>query len=98
MIKYPNKNILYQAAINQWGKPLQYGLLSEEVGELLVAVNKYRRGKVPKGAVIEEIADVRIMLEQIAYLLDIKNSSINKKTTEKLDKMKEMLNRNTDAP
>ena len=90
MIDYPNKNILYQKAINNWGKELQYGMLSEEVGELLSAINKYRRGRVDKKAVIEEIADVRIMLEQISFMLDITDPSLHHTIQKKLDKMSKM--------
>jgi len=39
-----------------------------EVGELLSALNKYKRGRATKEDVITEIADVQIMCEQLAFV------------------------------
>ena len=50
----------------------QLNILQEECAELIQAASKYRRnGSVD---IIEEIADVYIMLDQIVYLLDKKHS------------------------
>lgn len=67
-----------------YGYDVQSNQLIEECAELIQAVSKYRRalsgaenrGVVFSGAVafenlIEEIADVEVMLEQIKYLLQI---------------------------
>lgn len=57
----------------------QYGLLSqldmmvEECGELIVAINHYKRQRVKEDEVIEEIADVWIVLVQLALLLGQKD-------------------------
>ena len=44
--------------------------LTEEVGELLVALSHHRRERVTKTAVIEEIADVSLIMELILFMLD----------------------------
>lgn len=49
---------LYKQAFNYYGMDQNCGFLSEECGELLSAVNKYRRGRNTKNDVIEELADV----------------------------------------
>lgn len=56
-----------------YGLDAQINQSMEEMAELIQALNKYRRsnGTQPLGNVIEEIADVEIMLEQLKYLLDI---------------------------
>ena len=50
----------------------------EEMAELMVALNKFKRyGKIQrktrKKAIITEIADVYIMISQLSYLLDCEN-------------------------
>lgn len=84
--------------------------LFEEVGELIVAVNKaYRLQKINicpffdevamerKNAfnnVIEEIADVTIMLEQIKYLLSISDTDIDQIIEQKLNRQLERIEKN----
>ena len=73
--------------------------LFEEVGELIVAVNKYHRAlelydieyesaflDIRKYDIAEEIADVTIMIEQIKYLLNLNNDDIEKFIEHKLDR------------
>lgn len=59
---------IYEAALDKWGLDLQINMVSEECAELIIALNKWRRGKpgtVDLRTIAEEIADVRIMLEQM---------------------------------
>ena len=50
-----------------WGADAQFNMACEEVGELISALNKYRRGRITdEKEVITEIADVQIMAEQLA--------------------------------
>ena len=62
------KQELYRTAIRTWGKEGQIDMFHEEVGELLSALNKYKRGRVKAEEVITEIADVQIMVEQLAEM------------------------------
>ena len=55
------KQDLYRQTIQRWGKEGQIDMFHEEVGELLSALNKYKRGRVPAKEVVTEIADVQIM-------------------------------------
>ena len=51
----------------------------EELAELIQALSKYNRGKENAlENVIEEIADVEIMIEQLKYLLNIKEEQVEK--------------------
>ena len=43
-------------------------MFHEEVGELLSALNKHKRGRCARHDVITEIADVQIMAEQLAEM------------------------------
>ncbi len=51
-----------------YGLDHQLGLLQEECGELVQAISKYHRYH-DMGLLIEEIADVEVVIAQIKYLL-----------------------------
>ena len=53
-------------AIDLWGLGENYGMLSEESGELLSAVNKFRRGRNTAQDVITELADVSLIIKAFA--------------------------------
>ena len=55
------------SAIKLYGADRQLDKLVEEIGELLQALVKWRQGG-DKLHLLEELADVYIMLEQIRYL------------------------------
>lgn len=57
---------LYARALSEWGYEAQRNMLIEEIGELLNAFAKFPRGRSSMGDVIEELADVSIMVEQMA--------------------------------
>lgn len=73
------ERFVYDSAImdiaNHYRFEEQKNQFSEETGELLVALNKYRRKNVKKDKnelrkdVLEEIADVEVILDQLKYLL-----------------------------
>lgn len=57
-------------AARVWGPGLQLWIVVEELGELLAALAQHIRGRVDTPAVLEEIADARIVLFQLAVNLD----------------------------
>ena len=56
----------YRTVIKRFGVPAQHWMIVEECGELLNAVAKLRRGRASVEDVITELADVHIMVEQLA--------------------------------
>ena len=50
--------------------------LAEEAAELAAAMNKLLSGEGGRSAVIDEMADTMIMMEQIQYLMHIDKSEI----------------------
>jgi len=72
-----NISDLNKEIANYYGYVVQSNQLVEECAELIQAVSKYRRAvgcplkEVALENILEEIADVEIMLEQIKYLLQI---------------------------
>jgi len=65
-----NRPHLYRRALAAWGIPAQLDMLHEEIGELLTAIGHHKRGRNTVADVAGEIADVRIMLEQLTAILD----------------------------
>lgn len=65
-----------------YGYEEQSELLIEECSELIQAISKYRRALDPDSKkkvlvnYVEEIADVELVLEQVKYLLHIKESDL----------------------
>lgn len=95
------KNISAQNKVNaeHYGYEAQSLQLVEECAELIQAVSKYRRvaakGEDEKlialGNLIEEIADVEIMLEQIKYLLKIPEEDLLAYKQFKINRTKERI-------
>lgn len=88
-----NKEELYKKAYQKWGFTAQLGMLFEELGELIVALNKSTRklNGNPVEKVIDEIADVEIMLEQYCYMAMIEREHIDKRKEEKLQRLQVMI-------
>lgn len=55
-----------QLAIDTWGHESQLGMVQEEMGELLAALNQHKRGRNVN--VCGEIADVLVMMGQLALM------------------------------
>lgn len=61
------ENVL-KNAVFLYGEEKQTEMAIEEMGELLVAINQHKRGRVDVKAVQEEIADVKIMMDQLSMI------------------------------
>tara|TARA_R100001086_G_scaffold225289_2_gene143566 strand:- start:20166 stop:20564 length:399 start_codon:yes stop_codon:yes gene_type:complete len=78
---------LCEEAVIVWGVDAQIDMAIEECAELIVALNHYRRGRVTEEEVLGEVADVSILVEQMASLFgrspfaSIRSSKINKLAT-----------------
>lgn len=84
-----------------YGYEAQSNQLIEECAELIQAVNKYRRASTGLGQVtstkkaialgnlVEELADVEIMMEQVKYLLQIPAEDIMAVKQYKINRTKE---------
>ena len=54
-----------QGAIDVWGEMLQIDIAIEELSELTTALARQQRGRNEPIAVVEEIADVQLCLDQL---------------------------------
>lgn len=60
---------LYRVALSTWGEKAQVFMAIEECGELLAALAQFERGRTSVEAVADEIADVLVMIEQMAVMI-----------------------------
>lgn len=67
-----NKEI-YKKAITKYGLYAQIDMVFEEMSELQKELCKFKRGKSNISNIAEEIADVKIMLEQMELAFDIED-------------------------
>lgn len=85
-------------AVERYGEN-QLDQAQEELAELIVAISKYKRA-VAKGLykdkaitdVIEEVADVTIMIKQIMMLLNISKTEVNNIEISKLKRLEKRMN------
>lgn len=84
----PNEQ-LYRATLDKWGEDAQYDQMVEECAELIAALKHFRRGKVDQQAVIDELADVTLMLGQLTWMFG--TELVEASVQEKLDKLSKLL-------
>jgi len=75
-----SENILNKA-IEVYGEDAQIDQMIEEAAELIVALQHYKRGRITKDQVCEEVADVKIMsvqMEKIFGKLEVRKQEILK--------------------
>ncbi len=94
----PNER-LYQATLNKWGEDAQYDQAVEECAELITALKHFRRGKVDQQAVIDEVADVTLMLGQLTWMFgtELVEASVQKKL-KKLSRLLESPDQQQEEP
>lgn len=86
-----------EKSIDNYGQ-VQLLMVCEEMGELIQAISKMERlmdskeeRKKYKGHIIEEIADVSIMLDELMLYYNIKHSDVEKMKEEKLERLKKRM-------
>lgn len=89
MIFEGGTNGVCRMALDTYGAEAQTLMCFEEMAELQKELCKYERGANNTEHIAEEIADVRIMLDQMAILHDCEGLAANYKTA----KLERLLNR-----
>ena len=90
---------VYKRAVDEWGNESQMNMMTEEIGELLQAISKFRRAHnksddVKREAfdhVCEEVADVENMINQFRYMFNAE--LIDQYKEEKLERTLKKLNK-----
>jgi hypothetical protein len=70
---------------------LQITLAIEEMSELQKELCKHLRGDRNRNAILEEIADVEIMIEQVKIMLNIDELTINELKEYKINRLKKRI-------
>ena len=83
-----NRNELYKRVLDKFGD-LQMVVAVEELSELQKEVCKAMRGKFNKEHLAEEVADVKIMIDQIMLHYAIQESEVKQVRDEKLKRTEE---------
>lgn len=78
-----------QKAVYKWGHSAQVDMAVEEMAEAIVALQHHRRGRESRDELLKELADVRIMWEQMALMWD--SEAIERHVREKMDRLEERL-------
>lgn len=82
-VRKDNKE-LYRKCLDTYGFQAQLNQLQEECGELIVATNHLRRERISYMKLVEEMADVTIMMEQILQYLEDTTGTCPFDTLEKI--------------
>ena len=84
---------ILEKAIEKYGDR-QLDQAQEELAELIVAISKYKRAAANEAGkdkalvnVIEEIADVKIMIKQVMMILDISETEVNNFEVDKINRL-----------
>ena len=81
---------IYESALKKYGKENQTRMMFEEMAELQKELCTEARGENNADAIAEEIADVKIMLEQMTILHNCKDM-VEMQMKRKLQRLKERL-------
>lgn len=59
---------IYRATLATWGEEAQYDQMIEECAELIASLKHLKRGKVEDQVIIDELADVTLMVGQLTWM------------------------------
>lgn len=62
-----------QYALNKWGMIAQLDQMAEECAEYIAALNRWKRGRITREKLLEEIADVSVMVQEMKVYFDIEH-------------------------
>lgn len=89
MMRYTD---LYARTISKWGEKAQYDQAIEECAELIATLQHFARGKVSTDTVVDELADVFLMVGQLTYMFG--EDRLMAAVEEKVGKLEVLLNEN----
>lgn len=80
-----------ERAIKTYGKDMQLNVAIEELSELIKEICKNKRGADNREAIIEEMADCYIMLQQMRIIFGIATSDLRSVEQEKMIRLEKRL-------
>ncbi len=88
-----NRQIVYLEALKKFGLESQNSVAIEEMSELTKEICKYGRGKRDIESLVDEIADVTIMMEQLTLFYGV-SELVNDRMSYKINRLKERMEDN----
>lgn len=85
---------LFVNVLKAWGSDSQVKMMCEECGELIVAIQQYYRGRTSIEDIAEEIADVKIMANQMSLIVG--EDLVEKKVREKINRLETRLSKHNE--
>lgn len=79
-----------EGAIDTFGTEAQLDMAQEEAAELIVAISHYERDIVTADEVVEEAADLQIMIDQLGRMLDA-DDEIQDVVNRKVDRLEKRI-------
>lgn len=80
---------VYQDAIDVWGEVLQVDVAIEELSELTTELAREQRGTGDEEEIVDELADVVIMCEQLAIIYG--EEELRRRRDEKVERLRERI-------
>jgi len=80
---------IYRSALEKWGREGQFDQAVEECAELITAIKHYRRGKIDEDHLMDELADVVLMVGQLVYMLG--REGVETVVERKINKLRNLL-------
>jgi NTP pyrophosphatase (non-canonical NTP hydrolase) len=80
---------IFKTTLKKWGVEAQYDQTIEECAELITALKHLKRGRITEAEVVEELADVILMVHQLTFMLG--EDRVCKAIDKKIYKLKELL-------
>lgn len=96
MMTYREVFNTYNKAIELYGEKAQKLMAIEEMSELTKEICKDFRGKLDREHLIEEMADMLIMLDQMLILYKISGEEVGLMRIKKVERLKERLEKQND--
>jgi len=79
----------FEAAVDEWGIEAQVNMAEEEAAEFIVASRHFAREKADEDDVIDELADLRIMSEQLTEFIG--RERVENRVRTKMNRLRERL-------
>lgn len=95
-MNYQEVTDTYKQAIEEYGVRAQKLMAIEEMSELTKEICKDFRGKLNREHLVEEMADVLIMLDQMLLLYKISGEEVGLMRIKKVERLKERLKKQND--
>ena len=84
-------NTVLKEAIETYGAEAQLNVAIEELSELIKEVCKHKRYANNRAAIVEEMADCYIMLEQMKMIFGLSEEDIKNQMSRKVDRLRHRL-------